>query len=106
WCAEDPALGGRFRFSFQLGDHGPRARAIEEPLGVEVRPLQDIDQYRTLRKVFGLAPDRGEDRGHVLCASAILDGDQRPSIQLGKIKRLRVRVSRKIDLVAPGPSLQ
>src|SRR5580692_10615324 len=106
WCAEDPAPGGRFRFGFQLGDHGVRARALKEQLGVKARPFQDIDQYRTLRKVFGLAPDRGEDRGHVLCASAILDGDQRPSIQLSKIKGLRVRVSSKIDLVSPSPSLQ
>jgi hypothetical protein len=49
-------------------------------------PLQHTDQYRTLRKVFGLAPDRSEDRCHVLCASAILDGDQRASAEFGEVE--------------------
>jgi len=93
-------------FRLPVGDNGVGARALEEPLAVEARSLQDIDQYGTLREVLGLAPDRGEDRGHVLCAAAVPDGDQRASAEFGEVEGLGVRVSGKIDVVAPGPPLQ
>jgi hypothetical protein len=94
--------------SFRLKpcDHVLGVCALYEPGSVEARRLHYFDQYRTLRKIGRSAPNRGEDRCHVLVAPAILDRDECASVQFGEVKGFRVRVSGKVDVVALGPALQ